>query len=583
MAVIEIYKTAVLAEVDAVPVEIDRRFSFTRTLRLAFRWIERSLRRGRTGQTSESLRSFQNPTMNATTFKELLKESTQVDLKRRKELEKTLAKEARQHIRSLAESIASDMVAVRRGAVEILRRISSDQDALGLLVERLGIEPDVKTRRRIAAAIADSGQSKNSGALLDQLEREEHRFVQASLILALGKLGFRNWPKHWLDFTDKEGPVAEAMRKAGSSYVTHAGDSLDHKQCERPAGAYMLQHYPGLEPLVKLELQQGHLSQAVIETPGWLRLPGLTSDTVPTLERLRTIVADYHLALNVASTSNHDAKVLLSKAIVRIVGAAPYLGQGCTFRLSLPAMDTRDNYRKLVVSLSRNIERTTNWLNNPSDYDVDLRLIRFDSTDSIIWRDRRWLSARQTDSRLVVPASIHPSVAAALCFAAAESDLSRTLTSGGAGKVLLDPCCGAGTILSEWLSIFVQAQAIGYDVSETAIHLSRQNLQTFKTRCQVRVADMRALPLKASSLDFIVCNLPFGIRVKHEASNRTLYAGFLMETSRILRPGGTLVTYTADARAMESALPSVGWKNVEPLTKVKAGGLDVTIHRVRKP
>jgi len=521
--------------------------------------------------------------MNANTFKELLNESTHVDLKRRKELEKTLAKEARQHIRSLAESVASDMVAVRRGAVEILRRVTSDEDALGLLVARLSIEPDVKTRRRIAAAIAYSGQSEISGALLDQLEREEHRFVQASLILALGKLGFRNWPKRWLDFTDKEGPVAEAMRKAGSSCVTRADHSLQNKQCKRPTGSFLLQHYAGLDALVKLELQQGQVSHALVETPGWLMLPGLTPDTLPTLERLRTIIADYHLALSVASASNHDAKALLSNAVGSMVGSAPYLREGCTFRLSLPTMDTRDNYRKRVVSLSRYIEHTTKWLNSPSDYDVDLRFIRLDSKDAIIWRDRRWLSARQNGSRLVVPASIHPSVAAALCFAATESDLTRTMTSGGAGKVLLDPCCGAGTILSEWLSIFLQAQAIGYDISETAIQLSRRNLEAFKTRCQVRVADMRALPLKTSSLDFIVCNLPFGIRVRHAVSNQRLYGAFLTEALRILRPGGTLVTYTADQRAMESALRAVDWKNVKPLTKVKAGGLDVTIHRLQRP
>src|SRR4030095_14979298 len=148
--------------------------------------------------------------MNSQSFRALLSEATKVDLKRRKELEKQLAKEARQNIASLKELVASDEVAIRRVAVEILRRIGTDADALEILIRRLGIDPDVKTRRRLAAAIADSGQAQATSDLLDQLEREEHRFVQASLILALGKLGLSDWPKHWLDFSNKEGPVAEA-------------------------------------------------------------------------------------------------------------------------------------------------------------------------------------------------------------------------------------------------------------------------------------------------------------------------------------------------------------------------------------
>jgi SAM-dependent methyltransferase len=519
--------------------------------------------------------------MKSHVFKELLSESTQVDLKRRKELEKRLAKEAPQHLDSLGELIADTEVGVRRGAVEILRRIAANDDALKLLVGRLSVEPDVKTRRRIAAAIADSEKTEMSGALLNQLEQEEHRFVQASLILALGKLGFRNWPQRWLDFANKEGPVAEAMRKADGSNASAIASPKKRAQ-ERPNGTFVLQDYPGLERLVKLELQLARIRSTLTETAGWLVLPDLKGDALEALGRLRTIVADYHLALSVPSDSHANIQTILAEAIGNIIRAAPYFKEGCTFRLSLPATDTRDEYRKSVVRLSRHIGQITGWLNNPSDYDVDLRVVQFNSKNSVIWRDRRWPSPRHGESRVPAPASIHPSVAAALCFAATESELTSMAASGGSGKVLLDPCCGAGTILSEWLHIFPHANAIGYDISERAIQLSQRNLEAFKNRHQLRVADMRDLPLKTSSVDLIACNLPFGIRVKHEVSNRTLYEAFVSEALRVLRPSGTLVTYTADRRAMESALRSAALKNLQLLTKLKAGGLDVTIHRGQK-
>lgn len=520
--------------------------------------------------------------MDSKKFKELLAESTQVDLALRKELEKKLAREAPRHIGTLAELLGNEAVAVRRGAVEILRRIAAGHEqALSLLLNRLSIEPDVKTRRRLAAAIADSGRSEVSRPLSEQLEKEEHRFVQASLILALGKLRFRDWPGQWLEYLDREGPVAEAMRKAVTQTAADA-ENLP-RPCgspRRPAGTYILRLYPGLERLVRMELRLHDFGEVSEQAPGWVALPAVADDAFERLGQLRTILADYCLALSASAAAGVDIKAVLEKGTQEILNSAPYLKGGCTFRLSLPAMETRADYRKLVTGLGRHIERISGWLNNPKDYDIDLRLLRFDSKQVIIWRDRRWQSARQNETRQVVPASIHPSVAAALCLVAAETEAHRLMTSGG--KVLLDPCCGAGTIMREWLTLFTQARAIGYDISEKAIQLSRQNLDAFQSRCKVGVGDMRRLPLQDSSVDFIVCNLPFGVRVKHESPNRVLYAEFASEAARVLRKGGWLVTYTADRRAITSALQAAGWRDVLPLAKVLAGGLEVTVHRVQK-
>ncbi|OLE54213.1 MAG: hypothetical protein AUG51_09260 [Acidobacteria bacterium 13_1_20CM_3_53_8] len=522
--------------------------------------------------------------MNKEKFRELLIESTQVDLHLRKALEKRLAKEVGQHMDSLEEMIAGDDVRVRRGAVEILRRIASASDrALQILLKRLSVEPDVKTRRRLAAAIADSGQTEVSSALVEQLEREEHIFVQASLILALGKLGFKDWPARWLEFLGRKGPVAEAMRKAvQSSAPTAEASTLFDENRPRPRGTFLFQFYTGLEPLVEIEFQQHKLGPAQNEKPGWFILPDLTDTALASLEQLRTVIADYCMALSVAAAPIYDINALFDEAIGAMLNSAPYLSEGCTFRLSLPMMPTRDDYRKLVVGLSRYVEQTSGWRNNPSNYDIDLRLVQFSQMHAIIWRDRRWPSSRGGESRAVVPASIHPTVAAALCFAAVERELT-TISSKGEGKVLVDPCCGAGTILYEWLSLFPRAQAIGYDISERAIELSRANLAPIAAKHELRTADMRRLPLKDGSADFIICNLPFGVRVKHKDSNRTLYREFAAEAVRVLRHGGWLVTYTSDRQAITYALRAAGWKSASPLTKVSAGGLDVTIHRVQKP
>ncbi|MCP4658630.1 MAG: methyltransferase domain-containing protein [bacterium] len=232
--------------------------------------------------------------------------------------------------------------------------------------------------------------------------------------------------------------------------------------------------------------------------------------------------------------------------------------------------------------MSREVAEATGWVNNPSRYDVDLRLEPVGGADAVLWRDMSWPSARAGESRRALPASLHPTVAAGFCFAALERLRGKTESPASKAPVLLDPCCGAGTILREWLSLSPDSQALGYDLSEEAVEVSRLNLQGFASRATIEVGDMGHLPLEASSVDAVIANLPFGIRVKHGASNRRLYSRFLTEAIRLLRPGGQLLAYTGDSKALEFALSQAGIHSGRPLAVVEAGGLDAVVYRVER-
>lgn len=508
-------------------------------------------------------------------FMRAIVEAARRPIDERKAVERAAALEVAGHLGLVTDLAASDDVAVRRTVVEILRRAAaSEPRAARLLYERLEREPDVKTRRRLAAAIGDSGHGDAVRVLSKHLEREEHRFVQASLILALGSLGYSTWSERWLAFLDREGPVADALRKA----IGHTSAPASERPLARVDGAYALSIYPGLEPMVDLELRQNGLLAAKAIGSGWVGLTRVAGEALGALAALRTVIADFHIAKSQPVRSDADYASMLDNALASVQAGLGPASAGATFRLAAPRMSTKNAYTKLVTGLSRSVERATGWRNNPSDYIVDLRIVRFGSRAYVVWRTRLWEIPRAGERRLVLPASIHPTVAAGLCLAAVEPSGHGPATDA----ILLDPACGSGTILREWLGLFPQATAVGFDISKEAVDMARQNLAGLAGRCCVETANMRRLPLDDASVDHVVVNLPFGIRVKHGQANEALYEEFTREAARVLRPGGSLVGYTADRAALARSVRAAGWRTGGPYAVIHAGGLDVAVARVVK-
>ena len=118
-----------------------------------------------------------------------------------------------------------------------------------------------------------------------------------------------------------------------------------------------------------------------------------------------------------------------------------------------------------------------------------------------------------------------------------------------AGEVLLDPCCGTGTVLAE-----AAAQGwdpVGGDLDPAAIEATRQNLgrtaRLFRT-------DVRRLPLAGASVAAVASNLPFGRRYELQGDPERWFAATLGELVRVTRPDGSIVLLVPRSPAFERAL-----------------------------
>lgn len=120
--------------------------------------------------------------------------------------------------------------------------------------------------------------------------------------------------------------------------------------------------------------------------------------------------------------------------------------------------------------------------------------------------------------------ALRPTVAAAMVRLAGPSD-----------GVLLDPCCGSGTILSEAIEQGWSAQ--GLDIDAEAVRSAGRNVRG----ATVSLGDVRSIDLPTGSVSACVSNLPFGRQFDVGEAMESWLSKALAELTRVTRPAGSIV------------------------------------------
>jgi 23S rRNA G2445 N2-methylase RlmL len=160
-----------------------------------------------------------------------------------------------------------------------------------------------------------------------------------------------------------------------------------------------------------------------------------------------------------------------------------------------------------------------------------------------------------------LPASLRPTVAAAMGW------LSRPTPQ----DIVLDPFCGAGTLLIERALLTGYNELLGGDIREEAVTMTRRNARLASVDVHVRVWDARSLPVDQASVTRILTNLPFGKQIGSHEQNKSLYAAALHVFGHVLRPDGILVALTSEDRLWDTLLREQGWHIIKKVVLVLLG------------
>lgn len=155
----------------------------------------------------------------------------------------------------------------------------------------------------------------------------------------------------------------------------------------------------------------------------------------------------------------------------------------------------------------------------------------------------------RTYKRSHLPASLRPTVAAAMC------QLARPTPQ----DIVLDPLCGVGTILIERGLLAPFDRLIGGDKEEEAVVLARRNARSANVGVSWHIWDACSLPLENASVSRLITNLPFGKQIGTHEANVSLYSGLVGEFGRVLTNDGLLVTLTSEDQLWETLLEQHDW------------------------
>ena len=164
---------------------------------------------------------------------------------------------------------------------------------------------------------------------------------------------------------------------------------------------------------------------------------------------------------------------------------------------------------------------------------------------------------------LRTPASTNPVVAAVMI----------RLAKIEPGQTVVDPFCGAGTLLVYAAEMARPGRLLGLDAQNRWLRMAADNLQRRGHRGGLVRADAAHLPVGTGAADRVVANLPFGKRVGSHRVNAALYPAALAEIARVLPGGGRAVLLTDDKRLFRETVQRTRLVRVVKEIVLARGGL----------
>ncbi|ADN03100.1 methyltransferase domain-containing protein [Spirochaeta thermophila] len=323
---------------------------------------------------------------------------------------------------------------------------------------------------------------------------------------------------------------------------------------------FILTTHPGLEDIVEAELTRTLTARGLpagkrIRKPFGLKgnvlyhHPDPEDHAIPVLSSLHSIyhIKRYHTHLEVPE--GRDILGFIQEALTTL--SFPHLEEASSFRILSERVGDHPFTHMDIERAAGEILHTT--------YRCPVNLTSPEVTICVDLYDRHvlvgeLLSRPRFYTRYEKP--YHPRVSLKPPLAYGLLHLSGIFNDPGP---LLDPFCGAGTILLEAADLLPEGLPIcGLDISWRAFSGTARNLEAegFERKVRLVLGDARRLSsyFPPESFQYIVTDPPFGVKLGRRLDFEDLFSAFLEEASLVLKPGGTMVFLTMHWRIISRLL-----------------------------
>lgn len=419
------------------------------------------------------------------------------------------------------DALSAAPPALRVGLCRLLGRFPGEPAARTALLARLS-DDDARTRRAAARGLGKTQDPSLEPALLAALDGATDDAERKVLVEALGKVGGAAARARLAALaTGGDAVLRSRLLDADTRLRRHDLRGTESRVlADRPFGARRVRFSvrAGLESVLREEVIA--LGASDVTTARGVVLATLEG----TLATLGTPRVALHAGFWFALGRGRDpaarvASVLGAPEVVRLLST---LTEGpVRYRLDWPTGHQRAATRKVVEAVAA---VTDVLVNDPhaSTWEVAV-----DDGTLDVW-PKGLPDPRFTYRVADVPASSHPTIAAALARVAGVRD----------DDVVWDPFVGAGAELAERARLGPYRALFGSDLDPRALDAARQNLAHLSVELVQGDARRVRPPVRPS---LVITNPPMGRRVKEAEGVTRLLSDVLSNVKQALVPGGRMV------------------------------------------
>lgn len=236
------------------------------------------------------------------------------------------------------------------------------------------------------------------------------------------------------------------------------------------------------------------------------------------------------------------------------------------YRVEFKTVNFNKERTEFVKNLSKKLDELSNrnLRNNPSSYEVEIRIIENNKLCNVYLKLYSFKDSRFDYRYKNLPTSINPVTAAI-----AIKSISKWLKPHAK---ILDPFCGTGTMLIERAKAKDVSSLTGVDIYRPAITSSEINSKL--ANIEIELFDKDILDFSPSyKFDEIISNMPFESNTEVHDFDTELYSKFVNRISELVKPGGMVFLYTVEKNLLKKNLINNNCLQLIDEIQMESGGL----------